>query len=375
MKKQITYLTTFTGTLLLATAFSLSKPLPASAESSHSVAYDEEDGLDEYATDTQKIVAQLEKTGSVKLEKGKVYNLDKIMLKSNWTIDATGATIYCPEGRAMFDHEITKTNYNSLKNVTIKGGKWLYNSKDGYYKSTMHFTHARNIKLLNMTINTTNYEGHTIELVACKNVTISNCKITPKGKPNKSSVEEPIQIDLATESTAPFLAGTKFANGATCQDIKIIKCTVKGNRAVCANYSPRESKYLGKFHSGITIKNCKLTGVSAEALALFNTYSANVTGNTIITKAPLSRDSYSVGCHFHIFGNNSKASKGKITVSKNTIKGGRQALYFFSHSKTGFGTVNVDTNHLYCKNGAANAFVQRFIKKLNAKNNKTYGWK
>lgn len=347
----------------------LFQPVPAAAEKQ------QVSEAGELADDTQAIIEQLEETGYVKLQKGKTYHLEKIMLKNNWTIDATGAKIYCPEGRAMFDHELTKTNYNSLKNVTIKGGTWLCKSKTGYGLTTMHFTHAQNIKLLNMTINTTNYEGHTIELVACKNVTISNCKITPKGSPNANSVEEPLQIDLATGTTYPALSGTKFANGATCKNIKIIGCTVKGNRAICANYSPREPKYLGRFHSGITIKNCTLTGISSEALALFNTSSGTVSGNTIITKAPVSRDSYSIGCHFHIFGNNKDASKGTITVENNTIKGGRQALYFFSHSKTGFGTVNARNNHLYCKKGASNALIYRFIKKMNAKNNKTYNWK
>ncbi|MDE5864836.1 MAG: right-handed parallel beta-helix repeat-containing protein, partial [Lachnospiraceae bacterium] len=294
-------------------------------------------------SDYKNIMYALEQDGTVTLVSGETYNLSKsISLKSGWEINAKGATIYCPG--ALFKHSLSKTNYGSLKNVTIKGGKWLTTIPEGFRSTSIHFTHAQNIKLLNMTIKTTNYQGHAIELVACKNVTIQNCKILPKGKPGKKSVEEQIQIDIATGTTYPAIAGTEYANGGICKNIKIIKCTVKGNRAVCANFSPKESKYLGKFHSDITIKNCKLTGMTSEALALFNTSSATVTGNTIITNAPLSRESYSVGCHFHLFGNNSASEKGKITVSNNTIKGGRQALYFYSHSSAKYGTAIIKNN-------------------------------
>lgn len=323
--------------------------------------------------DRTNILSELKSTGSVTLVKGGTYYLSgKLTLESGWEIDATGATIYC--SGALFDHKLTKTNYNSIHDVTIKGGKWLSEDSKGYKKTLIHFTHAKNIKLLNMTIDATNYEGHTIELVACRNVTIQKCKITPKGSPGKKSVEEQIQIDIATGTTYPAIKDTKFANGATCKNIKIIGCTVKGNRAVCANYSPKESKYLGKFHSGITVKNCTLTGVCSEALALFNTQSAVVTGNTIITKAPLKRDSYSVGCHFHLFGDNSSAAKGKIKVSNNTIKGGRQALYFFSHSSTQFGYVTVKNNKLYCRNGVKNALDISSVRHPTSSGNSLNGW-
>ena len=348
-----------------------------SAEVIHSNQYLKDNGITQEidkGDDYENIVASLKQDGEVTLAEGETYKVKKtIMLKDGWSIDATGATIYC--NRSVFSHGLTKTNYGSLKNVKIKGGTWLSDFKNGYTKSYIHFTHASNIELSDMTINSTNYEGHSIELVACKNVTIKNCKITPKGKPNKKSVEEPLQIDLATGTTYPAIKGTKFANGAACKNIKIIGCTIKGNRGICANYSPRESKYLNKFHENITIKNCKITGVSSEAVALFNTAGATVTGNTIISNASLSRDSYSVGCHFHLFGKNSVAKKRKITVSNNVIKGGRQALYFYSHTSQKYGMVVIKNNKLYCKNGAGNALKTVSVSKLTSSGNKTNGWK
>lgn len=351
--------------------------MDVSAEVIHSNQYLKDNGISQdidKGSDYENIIASLKEDGEVTLVKGETYKVSKtISLKDGWSIDATGATIYCD--RAVFSNELTKTNYGSLKNVKIKGGTWLSDSKQGYMKTYIHFTHASNIELSDMTINSTNYEGHTIELVACKNVTIKNCKITPKGKAGKKSVEEPLQIDLATGTTYPAIAGTKFANGATCKNIKIIGCTIKGNRGICANYSPRESKYFNKFHENITIKNCKITGVCSEAVALFNTAGATITGNTIITKAPLSRASYSVGCHFHLFGKNSVAKKRKITVSKNVIKGGRQALYFYSQTSQQYGKVTIKNNKLYCKNGAGNALKTVSVSNLTSSGNKTNGWK
>ena len=324
-------------------------------------------------SDYSNIVAELESTGSVKLQSGGEYHLsNKIYLESGWTIDAAGATIYV--SGMLFNHDVTSTGYDSVSDITINGGTWLSESSSGYATTLIHFTHANNITLKNMDIEACNYSGHTIELVACKDVTIKNCTITPLGKPSSTSVEEQIQIDIAAPATAPFLSST-YTNGRCCKNIKIIGCTVTGARAICANYAASDKgKYLKGFHENITIKNCTLTGETAEALALFNTSSAKVTGNTIITKAPTSRDSYSVGCHFHLFGTSSKASSGKITVSKNTIKGGRQALQFYSHSSSNYGKVTIKNNKLYCRKGASSALKASNINKLSQSGNKTYSW-
>ena len=325
-------------------------------------------------SDTYSIREALDTYGKVKLAKGETFHISStLMLQDGDYINATGATIIC-EPMVLVNHEITDTDYSSLKNVTIKGGTWRSSSDDGYTKTSFHFTHAKNIKLINMDVKVSNYEGHTFEFVACENVTMKNCTVMPCGKAGTSSVEEQIQLDIATGTTYPAISGTEFANGACCRNIKIVGCTVKGNRAVCANYSRSEDKYIGNMHSGITVTGCTLTGECSEALALFNTYSATVKNNTIITKAPVSRDSYSIGCHFHFFGNNKSASEGKITVTDNLIKGGRQALQFYSHSDTQFGTVTISGNKLYCRNGKDKALLASCITKSSTSDNKTYDW-
>ena len=346
--------------------------------------YAEESSEGTAGSDTQAVLEELQQNGSIKLQSGKTYYIERLFLEDGWMIDATGATII--SSNYLFNHGLSATNYGSLKNVTIKGGTWKYSDDEGFPTTSIHFTHASNIKLLDMTIENTNYQGHTIELVACKNVLIKNCKIKPLGTPVSSSNEEQIQIDVAAQSTAPFILrsgmmgdriegdASSYLNNAGCQNIKIIGCEVTGSRAVCANFTKKDGKEaLNSFHSNIVVKNCKLTGETAEALAIFNTLSATVNGNTIITKAPLSRDSYSVGCHFHLFGDSSEG-KNAITVSKNTIKGGREGLYFFSHSKTLYNKVTAKNNKLYAKSGAENALKASSVKNLKEKGNKTKKW-
>ncbi len=310
------------------------------------------------------------------LESGGTYYLSKrIMLESNWTIDATDATIIT--SGMIFNHDVTSKKYDSIFGVTIKGGTWKTTITDGYGKTLMHFTHAKNITLQDMKIEACNYGGHSIELVACKDVTIDHCKITPLGKPSATSVEEQIQIDIAAPATAPFLS-SDYTNGLCCKNITITDCTVTGCRAICANYAATDGgKYLKNFHENIVIKNCKLTGKTAETLALFNTTSATVSGNKIKTKAPTSRDSYSVGCHFAYFGKVPASIKNtKIKITKNKIYGGRQALLVYSHSSSKYGTVTIKNNTLYCKKGAANALKAptTCIKKLKMSKNKTKSW-
>ena len=323
--------------------------------------------------DMYNIREELSQTGYVKLLPGETYYLSSyINLQSNDTIDATGATVIVTGG-ATRNSEYT-TGYDSMKNVKIMGGTWLSNKKDGNTGTTFSFAHCSGITLEDMDIRTTNAEGHAVELVGCKDVTIRHCNIEAQGKGKSKSVEEMIQIDLAAPTTAPFLS-SKYQNGLACQNITVEGCTVTGNRAVCANYAKKNKKYLKKYHKNITVKNNKLTGNTSEALALFNTINAKVQNNTIITKSKRTSEAYSVGCHVALFGKIKAFSKGKITVTGNTIKGGRQGFFLCSHTKTKYGKLIIKNNKIYCKKGKKKALQTYSVKKVKKSGNKLYKWK
>ncbi|MCR5605521.1 MAG: hypothetical protein K6F69_01720 [Treponema sp.] len=333
----------------------------------------------DYSTsDMRNIQAELIETGSVTLVPGATYYLyTRLPVQSGWHIEATGATIIA-ETYTMLNF-CEKAGYEDLVNFSINGGTWKCKETNGLTNgSSFKFCHANGITLTNMDIQNTNYENHSIELVACKNVLVKNCTITALGTPGKKSVEEQLQIDIAAKSVAPFMSnypgGSSLYDGKACENIEVNNCTITGCRAICANYTPKEKSMLSKYHKNINILNCTLTGKTSEALALFNTVSSTVSKNTIVTEAPVKRNSYSVGCHFAYFGK--LAGKGTIKITNNTIKGGRQAVHVYSHSTTKFKKVVINNNKLYCKNGANNALLANkdHIKKLVTAKNSCYKW-
>lgn len=311
-----------------------------------------------------KSVSQLEE--AVAGSKEKTIVIDKnitlhstLYVGNNKTIVATGKTIKCNNGAA----RATKGN-----NISIIGGKW----KSKYKLSLFQFVHSKKISFKNAAI-TCGVKGHAIELIACKNVKIQKCNIKSVGKPKKTCLEEMIQIDIATPKTAPTVS-KKLTKGQTCKNITISDCTVKGARAVCSNYASKEKKYKSKFHQKIIIKNCKLTGLTSEALALFNAVDLKVSNNTIKTKSKRKNSPYSVGCHVHMFGKLSVKGNKNVSITKNKVYGGREAILIYSHSSSKYGKATVKKNKAYCKLGKDRAIKVDGVKKKSISGNKTYKW-
>lgn len=329
-------------------------------------------------TDYKQISEALKNDRDIILEEGKTYYLKgTLWVESNQSITATGATIISKTGA--FRNRPKKTNYGSLNNFTIDGGIWKNVDKNGYKKSMVQFSHSKNITIKNAVI-LCNYAGHAVELVACKNVTIDNCILQALGKCSSSCVEEQLQIDIATPVTAPTVGnyGSKFVKGQTCQNITVTNCTITGGRGICANYASKEKKYQTKFHKNVVLRNNTITSVSAEAVALFNVLGATVENNKIICKSKRTSTAYSVGLHIAMFGKApSSIKKAVYKVNNNTIKGGRQGFYVYSHSSSRFGKVIAKKNKCYAKAGKSKAIqvTKKSVSKISLSKNKQYKWK
>jgi hypothetical protein len=255
-------------------------------------------------------------------------------------------------------------------NIKIIGGTW----KSNYKKSLFQFVHGQNISFANANI-TCGMVGHAIELIACKNVSIKNCKVIGVGKCPKKCVEEQIQIDLATPKTAPTIPD-KMQTGATCSNVVVENCKVSGARGVCANHDNKEKKFKARFHHNITVKNCVITGVRSEALSLFNSLNIKVLNNKVKSMKKSKTSSYSVGCHVHLFGKiKGKAGNRSVTIKNNTVYGGRQAIYITSHSSSKYGKATVRGNKAYCRAGKKKAIMVSNVRKKSIGNNKKYKWK
>ena len=240
-------------------------------------------------TDSRNIREELEANKEVTLVSGGTYYLStNLHPEDGWTINATGAVIICEKD--LICNYPTTVNYNALNGFTIRGGTWISPHSNGTTHSFIKLNHAQNIGLYDMTIRAVNCEYHSIELVACKNAVIRGCNISSIGTLKKTSLEEGIQMDVATPSTAPHLEA-RLCNGAGCQNITIDHCTVSGGRAVCCNVLNRNGAADKKYktsknlHSNITVQNCTLTGLTSEGLGVFNTLNAVIKNNKIISNS------------------------------------------------------------------------------------------
>ena len=327
--------------------------------------------------DYKAIMNALAEDGDVILEDGSTYYIKATLwVENNQSITATGATIISKTGA--FRNKPSQLNYKSIKGFTVDGGTWKNMDPAGFKKAFIQFSHGSNITIKNATVYC-NYEGHAIELIACKNVLIDNCNVKAVGKCKSTSAEEQIQIDVATPRTAPTIGsyGAKYVKGQTCQNITVSNCTVVGARGICANLC-KDEKYKGKFHKNIVLTNNKVTGMASEAVALFNVVGATVENNTIVTKSKRTTTAYSVGLHIAMFGKApTTMNKAVYTIQGNTIKGGRQGVFVYSHSSSKFGKVIAKNNKCYAKAGKDKALVvhKDASKQSKLSKNKTYVWK
>ena len=333
------------------------------------------------STDAYNIQKELNETGRVILEKGGTYRLyDSLVLRSNMSIEAEGATIICEKPIAFNIPE--KTDYKAAADISINGGTWK-SEADGYYASSFKFTHASNIKLTNMKIRAANMSGHSIELVACKNVVIDNCDIAGLGS-SDSLTEEAVQLDIASSVTAPFLQGVPFRtdladklyNKAGCKNITIKNSRIVGNRGVAANHTKNDGDAINSIHENITLTGNNITGLKGEGVALFNAKSAIVKNNKIRSLRKGKSDAYTVGLHITTFSNDKALKKAVFKITGNTIYGGRQAVMVYSHSGIKFGKAVIEKNKLFCKAGKEFAIhaKEQSINKVVIKSNivKTY---
>lgn len=297
--------------------------------------------------------------------------------ESNTTIIADGATLIMNEAhKGILGNRPTATNYRSLENVRVQGGVWkLRNQTDSC--SVFRFSHGNNVVIDGVTI-FSNYQSHAIALVAMKNTTVQNSTLLVQGVPDRNSVEEALQIDVATPKTAPALVqyGSKYVQGQTCKNIKVLNNTIEGSRGLGVNFDGSGTrKYVNKFHDKITIEGNTMTGYSAEGCVVYNTLNAVIRNNTITSNSKRRTKSYSVGLNITFQGKapKSKMKKAKIVVENNTVYGVRQGMQLVSMTSSRYKKVTVKNNRCYApKKKNAIMLSKKAAKKIINKNNKMY---
>lgn len=195
---------------------------------------------------------------------------------------------------------------------------------------------------------------------------------------DKNSVEEALQIDVATPKTAPPLVqyGSQYVKGQTCKNIKILNNTIEGSRGLCVNFDGSgNKKYINKFHDKITIIGNTMTGYTAEGCVIYNTLNAVVKNNKITTHSKRKTKSYAVGLNITLQGKapKKKMKKARLTVTGNTVYGVRQGIQLFSMTSSRYKKAVVTGNQCYApKKKSAIALNKRAARKIVNKNNKMY---
>lgn len=299
------------------------------------------------------------------LPKGTIHISGILKIGSNTILKASGATIIQnSSGRGYMINTIdsrSSVNYNLVKNVTIDGGTWRKrNNSRGV--SCFRFAHGRNITIKNARINT-NFQGHGIELIACADSLVENCRVMASNNRTKSrtSVEEAIQIDVASRTTAPGVYSesghkSRYVNGQVCKNITIRDCTAYSSRGICVNCCKTDSRILKKIHRNISIINCTAIGNSAEGIMVFNTRGLRIANNTIETRSKRN-NSYSTGLHLVNFSSYSSIKKGSVEITGNKIKGRYFGLAITSKTRAKWGSTTIKGNRIYCKKGKKRAIV------------------
>ena len=293
----------------------------------------------------------------------------KIPQGRNITINAEGATIIIQKG-AIANADFSIGGYGAVSGLTVNGGTWKSADGNGGTTSAFKIAQGQNITLKNMTIECASAGNHSVELIACKNVLVENCKITPVG--SSSGKEEQLQIDLASPATAGTVLTGAALDGSTCQNVRIVNCEVTGNRGIGVNADVKNAngagkknrgKYQNKYHKNIEISGCTILGKKAEGLMAYNVIGLNIHDNNITSMASAKKENYSSGIHAL---NQGKGGKMTVTIKNNTVKGGKQAIFVGSNGAK-IKKATVTNNKASSKKG--DAVVVRDCKKSVVKKN------
>lgn len=225
-----------------------------------------------------------------------------------------------------YDSEDSKIfGYNGRSNITIIGG--IFDTISAFL-----FSHGQNILVKNATFKNCNSD-HYMQIAACKNVKIQNCKfigVTERAT-NRNYVEF-IQIDWMTETGQPYWVSDATIFDSTVNDgIEIDGCEFETGideynyMYTCIGSHSSDGDNRNK---NIIIKNCEFTGYSYAALTI------NKMSNVVIDN--------------NVFNDSKKTnalniadSDNVVINSNNKINGGLRALYCVNSSNINIDAVTI----------------------------------
>lgn len=248
-------------------------------------------GIDDYTTpemygakgdgttnDKTAIQNAVDNGGLILFSPGKHYiTNDVVRLVGNTIIDLNGSTLECTNKHMFFNFlgNSTATLYNGNGNIIIRNGILVGGATS--------FGHAKNVLLENL-IFQNSHNDHFLEICACNNYVIRNCRFVGM-EHLTTSVMEYINIDPCSRSPFPWLdnARSPFYDGTVNDGITIEGCNFSigsdtyayGFNAIGVHASD------GQKHQNIRIVNNEITGFTGCGMRINNMNGVLIDGNLV----------------------------------------------------------------------------------------------
>lgn len=226
---------------------------------------------------------------TVRLPEG-TYILDAALhIYSNTTLDVTGCTLISDDtkhnlfilgtnssymGISKYNSSEQSAGYNSVRNVTVRGGVWEGSDKNT--NTPIRLAHATNVTFENMTVRGSNMSTHQVEAAGIDGFYVRNCTFcdfTPLS--HKSGHFEAIQLDVPINTA---IYNSSYLDGTPNKNVEITGCTFSNvSRGVGTH-----SMLVGAYHSNIKIADNTFINVQEEAIVALNYINCRISGNKII---------------------------------------------------------------------------------------------
>lgn len=226
----------------------------------------------------------------VVLKPGNYYITSPLIVYSNTSIEATGATIYYvwadkakkENARApiLANYCVGAGGYSGAGNISVNGGTWDFQGKagQGNYGVTMEafrFMHGSNFRFTNLTMRNL-YHSHFLTIEGVRQVVVQGCVF--RDFVAITARKEAIHIDcMHNSSMAPSSQEKTVYDDTICNDIKVMNCSfINVPRGMGTHIA-----VAGLYPSNITIMNNSFSYITYEAIKAYHYKNIQISGNQI----------------------------------------------------------------------------------------------
>lgn len=226
----------------------------------------------------------------VVLKPGNYYITSPLIVYSNTSIEATGATIYyvwadnakktTARAPLLANYCVGAGGYSGAGNISVNGGTWDFQGRagQGNYGISMEafrFMHGSNFRFTNLTMRNL-YHSHFLTIEGVSQVVVQGCVF--RDFVALTARKEAIHIDcMHNSSMAPSAQEKTVYDDTICNNIKVVNCSfINVPRGVGTHIA-----VAGLYPSNITILNNSFSHITYEAVKAYHYKNIVISGNRI----------------------------------------------------------------------------------------------